>query len=1431
MIFRQKSKRKDKFYRLDDYGSNTNNNNNDSNAHTANGSVTTNSSTTTKDTTTTTTTEKKEETNDQTMPPPSKLHDKKMSGIGRALADAAEAATNQNQRKNQQAQKPKPPPPKKPPGSRRDSKNNTPVISSRRRSSGQQKPITVEISDRYKGNVSRLLNDAEIQSLIQRLETMPAYYSPELIDNSSFRLDGNEQKDDNPMHSYNNKTWKQHIRAQSHYNQVEADMRLKEKRIQHLKDKDKEIEAFKKYQQENNSNDNANSSNSSINTNDRTNADFRHHGSYGMNMPLYKSGDAQKHDENRFEGLIIVSSLVCSAIRNCRKASCKLIALEILRGFGEFLSDHIRLDRIVPYIRAVIHDSEGKRRIKDEQSIVVAKAVEVMTDILSRVVHVPPKYARFFPDYVFDTIQQLVNDRREEIIRIEIARQLATLALTAKYFIDYRDKDRQITNQDNVDDVKIARQTASIDLEQLRNKVAKIFEPLFQDHYATVQRALLQNCVRLCEFLGSNKSQSHLFPLLFTFFNHKEWELRVAFLDIVVGISFYIGQEALHKVLLPCLEECLNDARPAVVERCLEAFTSLTELKIFDSELLLSRISRIAPLVCHYSAWVRNACVNFLLTAALILGEIRAHCRMLPLLEPYLMYQIVYLDRRSLTNSLKPPLNQKAFQLLITCAKSGNNEAMEKHFPELVNDQPLYDALQSYVLHVTNLSMQTINDEPDSANRRLYPKLYTIVVEPTVPVLIPTLPPMPQSVRVQQQHNLHGSNANDIDESDSQWQDLNHSINSIASSGRIIKNSKIKHDRHPRQVEDAKIREALELPPVEPFRQDKLITSQISTCGFYKNHAPPYVTHSVAWRPRGRVITQLTEHEDSVNVMKVSRDNLFVATGSSDASVKIWSCNKIADNANIKSEQTYSHQKGEIISLAILDSSHTIASGSREGSIHLFKVEYANQEFPPLVNKFTLDPEEGSVVTMEHFNTYWESLLVFGTHSGNIHGWDIRKKNSSFQLSMEPAMGSITAMVVGPTVHTVVVGTARGFIVVWDLRFEFPVQMWHHYDHSPIVSLTIVNSKTVLPHNKNLEHPTKGPLIIISTERSNELCCFDLNSGTCRIRFVMNAGKQTTEIPTPQAQTPANQSSKTAFKSITSTIGGMFGAKPSSTKSSHASYNYSTPTTPHGTHGASLGLKITQLPSVYPSALGQCPATSLFSNPSFEASITHTDSRFGNDHYGTYGNRHYRDYKNKGVGGVEENKSKNKTKNKNYKHEPSELRLSIDAYEAKDDNNDDDGGSGVFFDRSQKFSSTLRNHHSSTRRNGNYLYNCGFVPTVLNKGLHVYDIGNELESLCSNFGRERGGITGCLVSKDNFLLSAGRDRVLRYWDLQHPNKSFRISNTQPNVQFRYEAFKDKKYNEIVFQELIEFGMLKICVFFFALYSFYTSCVFFFSFFL
>lgn len=60
---------------------------------------------------------------------------------------------------------------------------------------------------------------------------------------------------------------------------------------------------------------------------------------------------------NNLDGpALILLSLVCSNIRNCLRPASILRALEILLGLNRYLSDETKLDRLVPYLVAILQD-------------------------------------------------------------------------------------------------------------------------------------------------------------------------------------------------------------------------------------------------------------------------------------------------------------------------------------------------------------------------------------------------------------------------------------------------------------------------------------------------------------------------------------------------------------------------------------------------------------------------------------------------------------------------------------------------------------------------------------------------------------------------------------------------------------------------------------------------------------------------------------------------------------------------------------------------------------------------------------------------------------------------------------------------------------------------------------------------------------------
>jgi WD40 repeat protein len=318
------------------------------------------------------------------------------------------------------------------------------------------------------------------------------------------------------------------------------------------------------------------------------------------------------------------------------------------------------------------------------------------------------------------------------------------------------------------------------------------------------------------------------------------------------------------------------------------------------------------------------------------------------------------------------------------------------------------------------------------------------------------------------------------------------------------------------------VQKALSIPPSVP-NLGLLRPDVISTSSFFKNHhrlepGSGDPNDPRAWRPKGVLVSTLLEHKSSVNQLAVSRDNLFLASGSDDGTVKIWDIGRLKVQPHATSQLTYS-QGGRITSVVLCDSSHSVASASDRGSVHVFRVEYAPavEEAAP---RYTALSEvknidtgiEGSVLTVEHFNTVSESLLTYGTRRGIIHGWDLRSRHEAFKITVDPSMGLLSSMNIGPSPYCLVGGSTRGFIGAWDLRFQIPIQLWRHNAKSRILSLTPQDTASVLPRNPKTghwQHPTKGPLLFAAAEGTNQISGFDMYTGECRVVFrVLTAGNK-----------------------------------------------------------------------------------------------------------------------------------------------------------------------------------------------------------------------------------------------------------------------------------------------------------------------------------
>lgn len=85
-------------------------------------------------------------------------------------------------------------------------------------------------------------------------------------------------------------------------------------------------------------------------------------------------------------------------------------------------------------------------------------------------------------------------------------------------------------------------------------------------HSSLIKRSLLSTIIKLCVFFGRKETENFLLPLLFTFLNDTDWQLRAALFDHIAGVlAFAPWTSKSHKqILLVMLTDCEVGGRACV---------------------------------------------------------------------------------------------------------------------------------------------------------------------------------------------------------------------------------------------------------------------------------------------------------------------------------------------------------------------------------------------------------------------------------------------------------------------------------------------------------------------------------------------------------------------------------------------------------------------------------------------------------------------------------------------------------------------------------------------------------------------------------------------------------------------------------------------------------------------------------------------------
>ena len=395
-------------------------------------------------------------------------------------------------------------------------------------------------------------------------------------------------------------------------------------------------------------------------------------------------------------GAAILAAALCSAARGAARASCRRAALQMLARLSPALDDDTRLQRIMPYVLSLV---------PDPSSAVRSKAVEVLADVAMLVRAFPPSEAKAFPEYVLPALSLLPADP-EAGVRATYAVHLARIASAADTFLARAQLNAsQEENQSagsgarggtgdgsgggssaigatggGAAGIRFDEERAAlrIEVEQALQELATPTDSHSSNRassaavdVAAVRRAVLRSAHALCGALGRRECAGFLLPMLITFLNDRDWQLRAAFFDEAAAIGAAAGGAAVEQFLLPCVENTLCDPEEAVAAaalRCLAKMISSPAAPL-RRPATLAAVKKAAPLLVHPSAAVASAARAAVAAAAAAVGAADKQTFILPALLPVLKYPALDMtSERALLDASKPPVTCEQLEALVQVA-------------------------------------------------------------------------------------------------------------------------------------------------------------------------------------------------------------------------------------------------------------------------------------------------------------------------------------------------------------------------------------------------------------------------------------------------------------------------------------------------------------------------------------------------------------------------------------------------------------------------------------------------------------------------------------------------------------------------------------------------------------------------------------------
>jgi phosphoinositide-3-kinase regulatory subunit 4 len=288
--------------------------------------------------------------------------------------------------------------------------------------------------------------------------------------------------------------------------------------------------------------------------------------------------------------------------------------------------------------------------------------------------------AYVFTEYILPRIRMHVIAPKKNpstALRATYASCLASLATTALRFLEMMQALRLGGTALAGDAEHSGGQLSFTALSQLydnnRADLLSYFEDhttgLLEDTETSVRRAFLGSIATLCFAFGSAKASDVVLSHLNTYLNDRDWQLKCAFFETIVGVATYVGSAPLEEYMLPLMVQSLTDPEETVVERVLRSFSAIAELGLFQKSTLWELVDIVARFTMHPNTCIREAAAFFISSAVKFLSAADVHSIIIQHIRSYLKTVPPDLTEVLILDALKKPLPRVVFDYAILWAQ------------------------------------------------------------------------------------------------------------------------------------------------------------------------------------------------------------------------------------------------------------------------------------------------------------------------------------------------------------------------------------------------------------------------------------------------------------------------------------------------------------------------------------------------------------------------------------------------------------------------------------------------------------------------------------------------------------------------------------------------------------------------------------------